>query len=193
MDTVEESRSLTMQFLKKHGYLDGFWRSGVITWTSSFGNKNSISIEANTGNEFPFVRLKYTNTDYSGEKHDMDYKAQLTFYEPPYGGKRWSFICPLVRDGIPCRKRVRALYQVGRYFGCRKCAGLVYDSQTTPKRFRGYPWGVLTLDVYLRDKVNRTHYAGKPTKKYKTYLKKMRRFGRYADSAYRDIDDFLTM
>jgi hypothetical protein len=46
-----------------------------------------------------------------------------------FGGSRPWFVCPGVVDGIPCRRRVGKLYGPGRYFLCRHCYGLAYQSQ----------------------------------------------------------------
>jgi hypothetical protein len=50
-----------------------------------------------------------------------------------FGQRRYWFLCPLVRDGVPCQKRVRILYLPpgARYFGCRHCYTLSYESQQT--------------------------------------------------------------
>jgi len=66
---------------------------------------------------------------------------------------RWWFICPLIVNGRPCRRRVAKLYGNGRYFGCRTCKGLVYRSSQEAhqgervenmlrklwRRYRGFP------------------------------------------------------
>jgi hypothetical protein len=60
----------------------------------------------------------------------VDYKVRLVTTKPNYGGRRWWFICPLVRrDGGPPR-RVAKLYlpSGGKYFGSREAYGLTYTS-----------------------------------------------------------------
>ena len=57
---------------------------------------------------------------------------------PPTGGfcpsctacpRGWWFICPLIKDGIACNRRVLKLYiGGGKYFGCRHCYELTYQS-----------------------------------------------------------------
>ena len=59
---------------------------------------------------------------------ELDYSVELVTTLCHLGGKRWWFICPLTRNGIPCGHRVRKLYQRGRYFGCRHCHDLTYRS-----------------------------------------------------------------
>jgi hypothetical protein len=54
----------------------------------------------------------------------------LTTTEPYGGGVRWWFMCPLVREGVRCERRVAKLYFDPRrqLFGCRQCLGLAYGS-----------------------------------------------------------------
>ena len=46
-----------------------------------------------------------------------------------FGGSRPWFVCPGVVNGVPCGRRVGKLYGPGRYFLCRHCYGLAYQSQ----------------------------------------------------------------
>jgi hypothetical protein len=73
---------------------------------------------------------------YSVSKNDilsqfpLQYIVKTSSSPCRYGGRRYSFICPLVRNGVPCSKRVRKLLLPpgARYFGCRACYGLCYES-----------------------------------------------------------------
>lgn len=61
----------------------------------------------------------------------------LAATEPNFGGFRWLFLCPLSNRAGQCGRRVRKLYRPrgGRYFGCRYCHHLTYESrQTSDKR-----------------------------------------------------------
>ncbi|MGI5818391.1 MAG: hypothetical protein ACOX9R_09875 [Armatimonadota bacterium] len=46
-----------------------------------------------------------------------------------YGGSRPWFRCPGVVNGVPCERRVAILYGAGRYFLCRHCYDLRYETQ----------------------------------------------------------------
>jgi hypothetical protein len=74
------------------------------------------------------VRLKYTLTQSDGQKETLDYPVRLMSTRPHFGGLRWWFICPLIKNGVSCGRRVAKLYQRGRYFGCRVCHDLAYRS-----------------------------------------------------------------
>jgi len=62
---------------------------------------------------------------------------EVTTTRPRFGGRRFWFRCPIVRDGVRCRRRTGCLYlPPGQsVFGCRLCYGLTYrSSQTHDKR-----------------------------------------------------------
>jgi len=68
---------------------------------------------------------------------------------PYFGGIRWWFICPLIVEGRACQERVRRLHLPpgGRYFGCRRCYNLTYESVRTHDdrigRMLRNPWELL--------------------------------------------------
>jgi hypothetical protein len=90
--------------------------------------RSSIGVEVNCDDDTGVVKLTYTLTQYDGEKHNLNYSVRLVTTCPHSGGLRWWFICPLVRNGAPCRRRVAKVFRRGRYFGCRDCHGLAYRS-----------------------------------------------------------------
>jgi hypothetical protein len=53
----------------------------------------------------------------------------LTWTPCRYGGQRPWFIYPGVVNGRVCGRRVAILYGAGRYFLCRHCYDLTYESQ----------------------------------------------------------------
>ena len=60
----------------------------------------------------------------------VEYTVQTTTTPCNFGRLRYWFVCPLVRNGIPCLKRAKKLYLApgARYFGCRTCYDLTYRS-----------------------------------------------------------------
>ena len=127
--TVEECHSISTTFLKKYDYFCGF-RSGGMKWTNSRGEETgSIGFSVSVNEWSGEIRFQYTNTSHStGQKENLDYPVRLTSTPCNYGGKRWWFICPLVKNGVPCSRRVGKLYLDGKYFGCRHCYNLTYTS-----------------------------------------------------------------
>jgi len=56
--------------------------------------------------------------------------VQLTTIKCNFGGVRHWFRCSLVKDGYPCKRRVRVLFSTPhkKLFGCRECHNLRYES-----------------------------------------------------------------
>ncbi len=128
--TVEECKSISTTFLNKHGYFRNGWNAGGMKWTRNGEQTGSISFTVSVQDWTGEIRFQYTQTDkQTGEKEEMDYPARLSATPCHFGGKRWWFICPLVKDGIACNRRALRLYLGGgKYFGCRHCYNLTYES-----------------------------------------------------------------
>ena len=97
-----------------------------------------------------------------------DYKVMLGRVTCNLGGFRWYFEC------INCYKRVGVLYSHGDYFVCRRCANLSYESCNQNKRFRGGIFKIImneTKEEELYKKVKTKLYRGRPTRKFRRYLK----------------------
>ena len=179
---VENTNRLSVFFLKKHGYLPQGKSSnyGGIKWTRGDWENNISFLVSTAGNESEtsgesYVELIYTVTPYSsGEKADIRYKVPLVTAPCHYGGKRYWFICPLSKNGIYCGKRVGVIYFEGKYFGCRYCTQVAYQSQMHGGRYKGF---VSIPDIeHAKKEVKRAYYNGKPTRKYKRVIKLNRKF-----------------
>jgi hypothetical protein len=171
-DTVEDCRSVSIAFLRKHDYFCGY-RSGGIAWKNCFGEEtSSIGITVSTMDGDDHVRFQYTTTDRnSGQKTEYDYRVNLTTTPCNFGGVRYWFVCPLSKGGVYCGRRVAKLYKApgASYFGCRHCYDLSYQSrnETRSGMFGAYG-AVLRTDRQmeeLRSQINRWTYQGRPTKK----------------------------
>jgi len=108
------------------------WRCG---WAGS-DRKMSCTVV-----EFPGVamglRLAYEVTDrWSQAIRSMGYLVEVTSTRCRFGGRRFWFRCPLLRNGVPCKRRVLRLYLPpgGQLFGCRHCHDLAYESVQTHDR-----------------------------------------------------------
>ncbi len=124
-----------------------------------------------------YVRFIYTQTDrYTGEKNDFDYKVQLTTTPCYFGGNRHWFVCSASKNGIYCGRRVGVLYLGGKYFACRHCYNLTYNSRNLSgiSKVTGQIISIPELER-LESEVKRKYYAGKMTKRYKRYFKKQRK------------------
>jgi hypothetical protein len=67
-----------------------------------------------------------------GEWEDVWEPVELAWTACNFGGERPWFICP----GAGCGRRVAVLYRPGRYFLCRHCHDLSYQSQRDNKMYR---------------------------------------------------------
>jgi hypothetical protein len=68
----------------------------------------------------------------SGEWEDIREPVPLTCTACNFGGERPWFIC----SGVGCGRRIAVLYRPGRYFLCRHCYDLSYESQRDNKMNR---------------------------------------------------------
>lgn len=127
--TTGESKSISVSFLNKHHYFNNGFRKGGLTWSRGETQTGSVGFEVSTLPEDAYIRFQYTRTDgETQEKNDFDYKVRLVSTPCHFGGQRWWFICPLTTNNRPCNRRVGVLYLTGKYFGCRDCYNLTYES-----------------------------------------------------------------
>lgn len=175
-NTVEDCRSVSISFLRKHDYFCGY-RSGQMVWKNCYDEETgSIGIVVNV-TDGPYVKFNYTVTDRSsGEKIDNDYKISLTTTACNFGGVRYWFICPLNVNGVHCGRRVGKLYLApgGGYFGCRHCYNLSYASRNESRlgRLGGLGYLLKAEGQYeeLYHKIKRWTYKGQPTRKARKLL-----------------------
>ena len=134
---VDECKSISTKFLNEHHYFDGGVRWGGMSWSRGDEKTGSIGFVVSTVEGDEYIRFQYTQTDKdTGEKSELDYKARLTWMPCYFGGRRWWFICPLVVNGRVCNRRVGVLYLgEGKYFGCRHCYNLTYESSKESHKF----------------------------------------------------------
>ena len=170
--TVEQAKQLSIFKLKEFGLLKVFAGS-TLTWTHSLsGQEDSIRIFVTIMETEPHVTVSYTITDRkTGEKTDYNYKISLTTTPRNYGGVRYWFICPSSMTGEYCGRRVGTLYLApgGKYFGCRQCYNLSYESRNESRLGQfgniGFPLVAERKMEKLYSKIKRWTYKGKPTKK----------------------------
>ena len=88
----------------------------TITWRNKRG-ESSIGLYVRSKD---LVELSYTT---NGES--VSYTVPVVWTPCNYGGERPYFLCP----GRDCGRMVSKLYLSGRYFFCRHCQNLSYQSQ----------------------------------------------------------------
>ncbi|MBP6868036.1 MAG: hypothetical protein KBC07_03470 [Bacteroidales bacterium] len=159
-----EALQIHISKLKGWGYLNPEQiKSGTLNWSRNGNPTGSISIQANTHSEQPYIELDYKYRD-----EPRNYKVYLTSTPSNLNkGEIWYFICPQTK------KRCRKLYLIGGYFLHREAFnGCMYETQTQSKTYRQLD---KTLGAYFKSdnlynelykKNFKKTYAGKPTKRY---------------------------
>ena len=174
--TVEDSNKIELSWLKSKGFLVGF-KGGNIQWSRNGEPTGNINIQVDTYSESPNIKFDYKVRPHGSteEWQNISFSFRLESLPCRFGGKKWFFVCELYAKGVYCGQKVRVLYMVGNYFGCRRCANLSYDSCNQNKRFNHGIWKAFMneskAEEYYLKNVKRLFYKGKPTKKYKRYLK----------------------
>jgi hypothetical protein len=127
--TTGSALRLELSYLLKQGIIpkQGI-RTGYLSWTN--GSEMYYEIENTSQNQY--IRLKYSNTNYSGEVNDLDYKIQLDSIPSNLGrGRIWYFVCPFTG------RKARILYKCygSLYFKSMKAyqRRIYYSSQISSK------------------------------------------------------------
>ena len=125
-DTVESKLELSIKSLKRLGMLRPGYR-GTLRWTScrTGEEKGSIGIRTSAYK----IDLIYRSRSWGGEWESVEESIYLTETYPNFGGKRIWFRCP------SCHSRRAKLYG-GKYYRCRACYDLCYESQLETGAYR---------------------------------------------------------
>ena len=91
------------------------------------------------GDGTPLLGLSYAVSVWRDPEDRVDEAIRLQTTQPNFGGMRWWFSCPRIVDGKECGRRVGKLYlpPEGRYFACRLCLDLTYESCQKSHRYDG--------------------------------------------------------
>jgi hypothetical protein len=170
--TIEDCLYLSIKKLKEWNYLNFVGtKSGTITWSRNGQPHSNIGISV-TKNEFEtFIIL-----DYKANSEPINYKVKIISKASNLGkGEVYYFVCPKTKK--PCRK----LYLHNSCFLHRKAfIGLMYEKQLESKKWRNLT--EIFDNAFLKDEVYeerfkkyfKTHYKGKPTKRYLKLENKIR-------------------
>lgn len=170
-EEADELKKVEIWRLKKHGYLEkGLWKSGEIKWANRWtGNKSSVGFYSCLYEDGQYIQFHYTRTNNGGEKENLDYKIPLITTPCFFGGIRYWFKCTWYVNGNYCGRRVGVLYLGGKYFACRHCYNLSYESRNENRRDKDFALFYIMMGYKkadeLKEKIKRSCYAGKPTRK----------------------------
>jgi len=180
-DTSDGQKKISIFWLKQRKIIREGWRNpeNIYWYQDSKENKTgniNIIIDTQEG-VTPSIEFDYRSRVQGEEWKEMKYSFNLIKAPCHFGGFRWYFQCGLSKNGVYCGRRVAILYCAGNYFGCRHCASLSYDSCNKSKKYRSGPFRILSrnwdADDYYRT-LKRWSYKGRPTRKYRKYLKMCR-------------------
>jgi hypothetical protein len=174
---VERCLKLSVFDLKRLGLLDnpGYTNASFRWGGSSVGYE--LWIEDRGG----LLRLSYTLTNgWTDRKEDIDQQINLTTTSCNLGGYRYWFRCP------SCNKRVGCLYGDKRFL-CRKCNDLIYRSSLNSNSSFSYFAKMFDYEekaekIYKGVR-RQKFYNGKPTRRYKRYMKYMQKANQGASKA----------
>lgn len=120
---AERSLPLDIRKLKRQGLLiPGQW----ITSSWSTGGNIHSSIVAVVHKDHLLLRYTHKKTE------DVEQKIYFTYTPVNYGGKRIWFRCPF------CGRRCAIIYNFEKYFACRLCCGLTYQTCNETPRDRRF-------------------------------------------------------
>ena len=130
---VEYCRVLSIRLLRKHGLIDAD-KVAAVQWRNEAGKvmlKADVETIINADADktlIMVVRREVLSTD--GKQKTVEQRIRLTASACNYGGVRYWFECPVVKDGMYCGNRCAKLYLPDGqlYFGCRECYDLTYQS-----------------------------------------------------------------
>ena len=170
-DLFNECHTIDINDLSRWGYLKpNQSMNGTIKWSRNGNNTGSIGITVMNYSDVPYMELNYNY-----QQKPINYRVLLVSVPSNLGkGKVWYFLCPVTR------KRCRKLYCIGGRFLHREAyTGCMYETQTYSKKnrylFRQFNkhFGRDKAHEKIFSKHFKTHYAGKPTKRYQKLLKQI--------------------
>ena len=187
---VDEARSIDILDLQHKGVFDkGSGLNWTLSWIRNGATVGSISYWLETDDRGPTGLLfMYTTTNTeTGEKKEYSYVIPVVSTRCNYGGERWWFLCPQVVDGCTCQRRCRIVYMsLGtKYFGCRECNRLTYESRQRhrEKFYEGFQKPYQVVEAAQQELAKARTWE----KKEKIWRKVSR-----AQAAIKSLDDLFT-
>lgn len=105
LPVIENGLKLDLRRMRKQGLFVKRTRySGRMVWSNSLSGEqtSSIGISYNLEGTYPWFGVKYSVTNYDGERVSVDERFDLERFPQPFGGYRWYFICPETFERAQC-------------------------------------------------------------------------------------------
>lgn len=183
---VEQVSKIDIRWLRKQNYLDGRWGLGE---TDSI--RFQIATQHNSAGifDYDYIRFFLPQTFWNGESGYITCDVRLTTTPCNYGRQRYWFVCP----NLSCRKRVGILYLQNNCIGCRHCHDLTYRSKYFNEKSKNYEFihlaNVMTELFSLTENLRSRYYAGKPTRKFRKFIRYQNKNKRYLDLWIQEINN----
>jgi hypothetical protein len=136
--TVEECRSLDVRRLHREGQLQPGHR---FSWSWSRAGRQTASIAGvvlgASRPEWVVLMFRHRGGP-SAEWEDVQQPVALEWTPCNFGGERPWFICSGVVNGVRCGRKVAVLHAAGKWFLCRHCYDLGYETQREDKTYRAF-------------------------------------------------------
>jgi hypothetical protein len=130
--TTDECPSVDVRYLLRKGLLKPGGRFSL-RWSRAGRETGSIGgVVSGDGRPEQITLLFRHRSGLGDEWENVQEPVSLDWTACNFGGERPWFICP----GAACGRRVASLYGPGRYFLCRHCYDLLYESQRENKMHR---------------------------------------------------------
>ena len=126
--TTEGCRSLDIRRLHREGLLKSGHR---FSWSWWRAEQMVASISVFVDRDQVILSYRHRSGP-CGEWEEVEEAVALEWTPCNFGGERPWFVCP----GVACGRRVAILYVQGKYFLCRHCYDLRYESQREDKMDR---------------------------------------------------------
>ena len=168
--TVDDCLTVSITKLKEWNYLINGYKKGSISWSRNGEKHSSIGVEVCFNDS-----EKYLLLDYSSNGEPKKYKVQIMEVASNLGkGYLCYFICPVTL------KLCRKLYLHSGMFLHRTAFNMMYQKQIESKKYRYltkvFDKAIIPDEVYEEryKPYFKTHYNGKPTKRYLKLENKIR-------------------
>ncbi len=103
-------------------------RTGSYAWSNSVTGERVGSVGYSLGYDADDDMVLWLKYHFGYDTGPVKLPIRLQTTRPHLGGIRWWMICPLIKAGTPCNRRVSKLHLRHQYFGCRACHELTYRS-----------------------------------------------------------------
>lgn len=145
--TVDAYLSLDVNYLHRKNILQP-GRVGDLHWLREGKRVGSMNVRADGDQVDLFYQVQI-----SGEVQDVNEGVRIIRVPCHLGGVRPYFVCPGTGKGTQCGRHVCKLYLAGRYFLCRHCYRLDYESQREGQQER-----LLRRAAKLRERLGGNSY-----------------------------------